>query len=43
MMDTYSMNTGTTATGVVTGKPLHLGGSLGPRQGDRPRCLRHRT
>lgn len=29
MMDTYSMNTGTTATGVVTGKPLHLGGSLG--------------
>jgi glutamate dehydrogenase (NAD(P)+) len=29
MMDTYSMNTGTTTTGVVTGKPLHLGGSLG--------------
>jgi glutamate dehydrogenase (NAD(P)+) len=29
MMDTYSMNTGVTATGVVTGKPLHLGGSLG--------------
>ena len=29
MMDTYSMNTGSTATGVVTGKPLHLGGSLG--------------
>jgi hypothetical protein len=29
MMDTYSMNTGTTATGFVTGKPLHLGGSLG--------------
>ncbi len=29
MMDTYSMNTGTTATGVVTGKPIHLGGSLG--------------
>ena len=29
MMDTYSMNTGGTATGVVTGKPLHLGGSLG--------------
>ncbi|MDE2503491.1 MAG: Glu/Leu/Phe/Val dehydrogenase, partial [Burkholderiales bacterium] len=23
------MNTGTTATGVVTGKPIHLGGSLG--------------
>jgi glutamate dehydrogenase (NAD(P)+) len=29
MMDTYSQNTGSTATGVVTGKPIHLGGSLG--------------
>jgi glutamate dehydrogenase (NAD(P)+) len=29
MMDTYSMNTGSTSTGVVTGKPLHLGGSAG--------------
>jgi glutamate dehydrogenase (NAD(P)+) len=29
MMDTYSQNTGHTATGVVTGKPIHLGGSLG--------------
>lgn len=29
MMDTYSQNVGATATGVVTGKPLHLGGSLG--------------
>jgi glutamate dehydrogenase (NAD(P)+) len=29
MMDTYSMNIGATATGVVTGKPIHLGGSLG--------------
>jgi len=29
MMDTYSMNEGATATGVVTGKPLSLGGSLG--------------
>ncbi|MDZ5457642.1 Glu/Leu/Phe/Val dehydrogenase [Azohydromonas lata] len=29
MMDTYSMNIGSTATGVVTGKPIHLGGSLG--------------
>jgi glutamate dehydrogenase (NAD(P)+) len=28
-MDTYSMNVGATATGVVTGKPIHLGGSLG--------------
>jgi len=29
MMDTYSMNVGHTTTGVVTGKPLALGGSLG--------------
>jgi glutamate dehydrogenase (NAD(P)+) len=29
MMDTYSMNVGGTATGVVTGKPIELGGSLG--------------
>ena len=32
MMDTYSMNTGSTATGVVTGKPVDLGGSLGRRE-----------
>lgn len=29
MMDTWSMNVGATSTGVVTGKPVHLGGSLG--------------
>ena len=29
MMDTYAMNTGLAATGSVTGKPVHLGGSLG--------------
>lgn len=29
MMDTYSVNKGYTVPGVVTGKPLHLGGSLG--------------
>lgn len=29
MMDTWSMNVGATTTGVVTGKPVHLGGSLG--------------
>ncbi|MFN2424823.1 MAG: Glu/Leu/Phe/Val dehydrogenase, partial [Candidatus Binatia bacterium] len=29
IMDTYSMNSHTTATGVVTGKPIELGGSLG--------------
>jgi glutamate dehydrogenase (NAD(P)+) len=32
MMDTYSMNSGATATGVVTGKPINLGGSLGRRE-----------
>ncbi|WP_394541966.1 Glu/Leu/Phe/Val family dehydrogenase [Pantoea sp. SGAir0418] len=29
MMDTWSMNMAATTTGVVTGKPVHLGGSLG--------------
>jgi glutamate dehydrogenase (NAD(P)+) len=29
MMDTYSLNTGRTTYGVVTGKPVSLGGSLG--------------
>lgn len=29
MMDTYSANVGATTTGVVTGKPVSLGGSLG--------------
>ncbi len=29
IMDTYSMNQGRTSTGVVTGKPVSLGGSLG--------------
>jgi glutamate dehydrogenase (NAD(P)+) len=33
MMDTYSMNVGHTATGVVTGKPIALGGSLGRNKG----------
>jgi len=28
-MDTYSMHAGRTATGVVTGKPIDLGGSRG--------------
>ncbi len=32
MMDTYSMNVGVTTTGVVTGKPVDLGGSLGRRE-----------
>ena len=29
MMDTYSVNQGQTVTGVVTGKPISLGGSVG--------------
>jgi glutamate dehydrogenase (NAD(P)+) len=32
MMDTYSVNQGRTSTGVVTGKPISLGGSLGRRE-----------
>ena len=32
MMDTYSVNEGTTTSGVVTGKPIALGGSLGRRE-----------
>lgn len=32
MMDTYAMNSGSTSTGVVTGKPVSLGGSLGRRE-----------
>ncbi len=31
MMDTYSMNIGHTTPGVVTGKPVQVGGSLGRR------------
>jgi glutamate dehydrogenase (NAD(P)+) len=32
MMDTYSMNEGATSSGVVTGKPISLGGSLGRQE-----------
>ena len=32
MMDTYAMNEGATASGVVTGKPIALGGSMGRRE-----------
>ncbi|MDO5653924.1 MAG: Glu/Leu/Phe/Val dehydrogenase [Brachymonas sp.] len=32
MMDTYATNIGETATGVVTGKPISVGGSLGRRE-----------
>jgi glutamate dehydrogenase (NAD(P)+) len=31
-MDTYSMHVGHTATAVVTGKPIEMGGSLGRRE-----------
>lgn len=29
MMDTYSAITESTVTGVLTGKPVHIGGTLG--------------
>lgn len=32
IMDTYSMHEGATVTGVVTGKPVQVGGSLGRRE-----------
>ena len=32
VMDTYSMHVGHTATAVVTGKPVEMGGSLGRRE-----------
>ena len=32
VMDTYSMHVGFTATAVVTGKPIEMGGSLGRRE-----------
>lgn len=32
MMDTFSMNRGSTTSGVVTGKPIALGGSLGRQE-----------
>ena len=37
IFDTYSMNVGHSVLGVVTGKPLTLGGSLGRVGGDRAR------
>ncbi len=38
MMDTYSMTTGNTALGVVTGKPLSVGGSLGRNEATARGC-----
>ncbi len=39
MMDTYSMTIGSTALGVVTGKPVSLGGSLGRNEATARGCL----
>jgi glutamate dehydrogenase (NAD(P)+) len=38
IMDTYSINIGTTSPGVVTGKPVNLGGSLGRRDATGRGC-----
>jgi glutamate dehydrogenase (NAD(P)+) len=38
MMDTFSMNVGATSTGVVTGKPISMGGSLGRRDATGRGC-----
>ena len=43
IFDTYSMNKGHSVLGVVTGKPLNIGGSLGSAGGDgarSPYCIR---
>ena len=37
IMDTYSQQKGHTVPGVVTGKPIEIGGSLGRKRGDRAR------
>jgi glutamate dehydrogenase (NAD(P)+) len=39
IMDTYSMTHGSSAPGVVTGKPLFLGGSLGRNEATARGCL----
>lgn len=39
IMDTYSMNKGYSVPGVVTGKPLHLGGSLGRNEATARGCM----
>src|SRR5258708_3845457 len=39
IMDTYSMHVNSTATAVVTGKPLSLGGSLGRREATGRGCM----
>ena len=39
IMDTYSMHKRHTVTGVVTGKPVEMGGSLGRRDATGRGCL----
>src|SRR2546428_8576208 len=39
MFDTYSMNKGHSVLGVVTGKPLQIGGSLGREEATAPGAL----
>jgi glutamate dehydrogenase/leucine dehydrogenase len=39
IMDTYSMNVGYSVPGVVTGKPLHIGGSLGRNEATARGCM----
>jgi glutamate dehydrogenase (NAD(P)+) len=39
IMDTYSMNKGYSVPGVVTGKPIHLGGSLGRNEATARGCM----
>ena len=39
IMDTYSMHSGYTVTGVVTGKPIAMGGSLGRKDATGRGCL----
>jgi len=39
IMDTYSMTTGYSSLGVVTGKPISLGGSLGRNEATARGCL----
>lgn len=39
ILDTYSMNTGHRALGVVTGKPIEVGGSLGRKEATSRGCV----
>src|SRR5207237_7335626 len=39
IMDTYSMNKGYSVPSVVTGTPVSIGGSVGPRRASRRRAV----